>query len=223
MNNTPSIQIAIADDHIMVRDSISRMIMANPRFRVSVKAGNGKELITLLHSAESLPDICILDVQMPEMNGYETMEYIQKHWPGLKVLVMSMLEDEFAIIRMLNLGAKGYIGKGGSLEELHNALLTIHEKGYYSSELMLSKAALLPGDTRHLAMDEKETTFLKYCPTELSVKEIARVMNISAGAAQGYKNSLFQKLNLSTRQGLAMFAIKTGIIAPGDMKAKQYN
>lgn len=223
MNNTPYIQIAIADDHIMVRDSISKMITANPRFRVSVKAGNGKELVELLNSSESLPDICILDVQMPEMNGYETMEYIQNHWPGLKVLAMSMLEDEFTVIRMLNLGAKGYIGKGGSLEELHDALLNIYEKGYYSSELMLSKVALLPGDTRKLAFNEKETAFLKYCPTELSVKEIARIMNVSAGAVQGYKTSLFQKLNLSTRQGLAMFAIKTGIIAPGDMKAKEYN
>ena len=223
MNNRPPIHIAIADDHIMVRDSISRMITTNPRFRVSVKAANGKELIELLHSAESLPDICILDVQMPEMNGYETMEYIQKYWPGLKVLAMSMLEDEFTVMRMLNLGAKGYIGKGSSLQELHYALLSIHEKGQYSSELMHSKVALSSGGKKHFAINEKETAFLKYCPTELSVKEIAGIMNISMGAAQGYKTSLFQKLNLRTRQGLAMFAIKTGIISPGDMKAKEYN
>ena len=130
MTEQPAILIAIADDHAVVRDSISNMVSGQGKFKVIIKAGNGKELIAQLHKANPLPEICILDIQMPEMNGYETMEYIREHWPDLKVLALSMLEDEFAIIRMLKLGACGYLSKASDLEELQKALIYIHEKGY---------------------------------------------------------------------------------------------
>lgn len=138
MTEQAAILIAIADDHAVVRDSISNMVSGEGKFKVIIKAGNGRELIEQLAKANPLPEICILDIQMPEMNGYETMEYIRQHWPDLKVLALSMLEDEFAIIRMLKLGACGYLSKASDLEELQKALIYIHKRGYYSSEFIAS-------------------------------------------------------------------------------------
>ncbi|MCD6063062.1 MAG: two component transcriptional regulator, LuxR family [Flavipsychrobacter sp.] len=107
MNSQPIINVAIADDHIVVRDSISNMIATFPGFSVTIEAGNGKELIEQLERAKPFPEICVLDIQMPEMNGYETMNFIKETWPNLKVLALSMLDDEFAIIKMLKMGARG--------------------------------------------------------------------------------------------------------------------
>lgn len=219
MTEHPPVLIAIADDHAVVRDSISNMVSALGTFRVIVKAGNGKELIEQLKIADPFPEICILDIQMPEMNGYETMEYIRKHWPGLKVLALSMLEDEFAIIRMLKLGASGYLSKASDLEELQKALIYIHEKGYYSSELISSNYFRSLKNEKNIAgnITQRQMEFLKYCCTELSMKEIADKMSISTSTALSYRNTLCEKLELTTRQGLAIYAIKSGIVSFDDL------
>ncbi|HYC30602.1 MAG TPA: response regulator transcription factor [Chitinophagaceae bacterium] len=215
MNNKHSIRIAIADDHIMVRDCICRMISATPGFEVCIKAGDGIELIEQLTAMETLPGICILDVQMPGMNGYEAMKHIRKNWPELKVLVLSMLEDEFAIARMLALGANGYLGKSCSMNDLLDALLAIDAKGYHHSELIPANTPFLNGRINASIpnIDEEEMSFLKYCPTDMTIKEIAGRMAINADTAQGYMGSLFQKLNLRTRHGLAIFAVKAGLVS----------
>jgi len=220
MNNKSSITVAIADDHAVVRESISNMVSAFPQFTVTVKAKNGQQLVDLLNKANPLPQICILDIQMPEMNGYEALEYIQKKWPEMKVLVLSMMDDEFAIIRMLKLGARGYINKSSTLDELQNALEYIHEKGYYSSELLVSNFyQLVKTDTEKVFhnISEREFEFLKLCPTEHTIKEIAEIMHVSPSTVQGYRNSLFEKLDLNTRQGLAIFAIRMGIVSFRDL------
>ena len=215
----PAVLIAIADDHAVVRDSISNMVSGLGTFKVTIKAGNGKELIEQLKKADPFPEICILDIQMPVMNGYDAMEYIRAYWPELKVLVLSMLEDEFAIIRMLKLGACGYLSKASDLEELQKALVYIHEKGYYSSEFIASNyfRSIKSGKSPTGGFTERQMEFLKYCCTELSMKEIADKMSISTSTALSYRNALCDKLNLTTRQGLAIYAIKSGIVSFDDL------
>lgn len=219
MTEQPAILIAIADDHAVVRESISNMVSGGGKFAVIIKAGNGRELIAQLKRANPMPEICILDIQMPEMNGYETMEYIKEHWPDLKVLALSMLEDEFAIIRMLKLGASGYLSKASDLEELQKALLYIHERGYYSSELIASNYFWSIKKNKPVAgnITDRQMEFLKYCCTELSMKEIADKMSISTSTALSYRNALCDKLGLTTRQGLAIYAIKSGIVSFDDL------
>ncbi len=216
MNNGLPIRIAIADDHILVRDCICGMIAATPGFEVCIKAGDGRGLIEQLENAGSLPDVCILDVQMPVMNGYDTMKHIREHWPELKVLVLTMLEDEFVIAGMLALGVRGYLGKSCPMNELLDALTSISEKGYYCSELVPREAAF-KDDGAVYEINDEEISFLKYCHTDMSIKEIASNMTVSVDTAQGYMRSLFQKLNLRTRQGLAIFAVKTGLISIREM------
>ncbi len=219
MTEQAAILIAIADDHAVVRDSISNMVSGGGKFKVIIKAGNGRELIEQLAKANPLPEICILDIQMPEMNGYETMEYIRQHWPDLKVLALSMLEDEFAIIRMLKLGACGYLSKASDLEELQKALIYIHERGYYSSEFIASNylRSIKHNHPATINITDRQMEFLKYCCTELSMKEIADKMSISTSTALSYRNALCDKLGLTTRQGLAIYAIKSGIVSFEDL------
>lgn len=209
----PTIPIAIADDHIMMREAIRNMLASYYGFYVVIEADNGKELIERLDSAVVFPEICILDIQMPVMNGFETIVELKKHWPKLKILVLSMFNHEFNIIKMLKLGAGGYVLKGSSLEELHKALRGIYNHGYYSSELVASNFFhMIQSDNPLYNITDKEIEFLKYCSTDLSYREIGKILGLSTRTIEGYRNSLFQKLNLSSRVGLAMFAINIGLV-----------
>lgn len=220
--NKQDIIVAVADDHAVVRDSISKIVSSYDGFSVKYKAKNGKDLIEQLKVTTSTPEICLLDIQMPEMNGYETISYLKKNWPGVKVLALSMLDDEFSIIRILRLGACGFVSKSSTLTELRDALVSVHEKGYYSSELLISNFFQLMNDDTSAVqhkLSEKESAFLKYCPTELTLRKIAEKMHVSLSSVQAYRNSLFDKLNLKTRQGLAMFAIRTGIVSLNELNS----
>lgn len=214
--NKNRIKVALANSQLLVRDSISRMLAADARFDICVNTANGEELIRSLSSAHTLPDICVLDVQMPLMNGYETLQFIREHMPGLKVIVLSQLEDEFVVRGMLKLGAGSYLGKECTMQELRHALVKVYETGQYCSELMA--AAPVTSGPMPCCLDAEEYTYLKYCHTEMSIKEIACKMNVSPATIKNYRDSLFEKLKVHTRQGLAIFAYKTGIIAPGDLQ-----
>lgn len=211
------INIAIANGHSLVRDSISRALAAEARFNIYITAGNGRDLIDAIATAPQLPDVCVLDVQMQEMNGYETMDILHERWPELKVLVLSALDDDFAVKTMLNLGAISYLGKDSSMQELQKALFSIHKTGNYYSAIM-SRVSGSEKD-KQLCIDEQEYAYLKYCHTEMTAKEIAGILDVSPAAVNSCRRSLFGKLKVSTRQGLAIFALKTGIIALGDVKA----
>lgn len=215
MTDKSYIPVAIADDHVMMRNAISNMISTFSGFKVVLEADNGQQLIDKLEHIDQLPEICILDIQMPIMNGYDTLIQLKKKWPNIKVLALSMYNHEFSIIKMLKNGANGYLLKGADLNELHKALQEIKGKGYYSSELVASNIfQLLHGENDSLLhkVNEREMEFLKYCCTELNYKEIGKEMGVSTRTAEGYRNALFDKLNLHTRAGLVMFAINTGLV-----------
>lgn len=210
--NKRTIKIALANSQLFIRDSISRTLMTDSRFEICINVANGEELVREISAASPHPDICLLDVQMPRMNGYETMISIREKLPALKVIVLSQLEDEFVVRSMVALGAKSYLGKECTMGELHKALICVYEQDYYQTELM-ARAKDKPW-----CLDEQEYTYLKYCHTEMTATEIAGKMNVSPDAIKCYRNSLFEKLKVRTRQGLAIFAYKTGIIAPGDVQ-----
>jgi DNA-binding NarL/FixJ family response regulator len=215
MKKDNSIQIAIADDHVIMRNGLSTLISSFPGFKVMLEADNGKELIEQLERSSVQPDIVILDISMPVLNGYETLIALKKKWPDIKVLVLSMYNNEFSIIRMLRNGAKGYILKACDPKELHTALMDIHTRGFYNSELVSSRFfQLIHSNNEHLLpkISEKEFQFLNHCCTELNYREIAQLMGMSTRTVEGYRDSLFEKLNLNTRIGLVMYAINTGIV-----------
>ncbi|HRQ51811.1 MAG TPA: response regulator transcription factor, partial [Agriterribacter sp.] len=157
-----------------------------------------------------------LDVNMPGMNGFETAEWLFRNHPQIKVLALSMFSDENTIIRMLKLGAKGYIMKTAEPEELRLALESVVQKNFYLSEYITGK--IVGGLNRNMEhpdeqviLTDKEVEFLKLTCSELSYKEIAEKMFVSSRRVEDHRNVLFEKLKVRSRVGLVMYAIKKGI------------
>jgi two-component system, NarL family, invasion response regulator UvrY len=209
------INIALADDHMILRKGVKDIISSFGGFEVIMEASNGKELITTLYTAKLLPDICMLDINMPDMNGYDTIVALKKNWPTMKVLVLTMFNNEYSILKMLKNGANGYLlKKNCHPNDLKLALTTIYNKGYYHSDFITSRLIkeIENEEKQPPKITEKEMQFLAYCCTDYSYKEIAGFMNLSQRTVEGYRDALFEKLNLNSRTALAVYAISSGIV-----------
>ena len=210
------INIALADDHTILRKGVSEILSKFADMAVVIEAGTGKELISKLQSATTLPDICIVDINMPEMNGYETAAEIKKRWPDVKILALSMYDTELNIIKMLRNGANGYVLKDSDPEDLRVAITRICKDGFYHSELVTGRMLNIlydPNGKMNTELSDRELAFLSLCSTELTYKEIADQMCLSPRTIDGYRESLFKKLHITTRTGLAMYAIKAGVVS----------
>ncbi len=212
--NENDIYIGIADDHSLLRRGLADFIDSFGPFKVTIEAANGIELLDKIHSATQLPHICILDVNMPVLNGFDTLLQIRKNWPSVKVLALSMFNNEYAMIRMLRNGASGYLLKNCDPDEFQKALLDIHSKGYYETEVPEKNPGNKQPGEQYLppAITEKELQFLILCCNELAYKEIADKMGVSTRRVEDYRDNLFKKLKLNTRTGLVMYAMRAGII-----------
>jgi two-component system, NarL family, invasion response regulator UvrY len=210
------IQVAIADDHTLLRKALARLIASFENYSVLFEAENGKEIKARI-TQNIIPDIVLLDVNMPEMDGYETVRWLYQNYPQIKVLALSMFSDEKTIIRMLRLGAKGYILKNIDPEELKNALDSVMKKNFYLSEYISGK--IISGlhkdagkDEDQVILSEKEKEFLRLICTEITYKDIAAKMFVSPRTVDEYRNTLFEKLKVKSRVGLVMYAMRNGLI-----------
>lgn len=217
-NYKSMIKIALVDDHSLLRMGLASL-MESQGNTVLFEADNGKEFVNKL-DANNLPQIVLMDINMPEMDGFETTQWLKQHYPGVLVLALSMYDNETSIIRMLKCGAKGYILKDSEPAELKTAIDNLLSKGFYYSDLVsgklmhaINKMDDETDDLKNLVpLNERETTFLKYTCTELTYREIADKMFVSPRTIDGYRDALFEKLKLKTRVGLVMYAIKNGIV-----------
>lgn len=209
------IKVIVADDHVLLRNALSRLVNSLEGYEVLAEADNGKDLKQKINQ-HLVPDIVLLDVNMPEMDGFETTQWLHKNYPHISVLVLSMLSDEKTIIRMFRLGAKGYLLKNTDPDELKKALDTIVEKNVYVSDYVSGK--LVSGLNKYADLDEKpvllnerEREFLRLTCTELAYKDIAAKMNVSPRTVDDYRQSLFNRLKVHSRVGLVLYAIRNGI------------
>jgi len=216
MRTISKIQVAIADDHTLLRKALARLINTFEGYTILFEAENGKDLRNKIIQYQ-VPDIVVLDVNMPEIDGFETTKWLQKNYPQVKVLALSMLSDELSIIKMFRLGAKGYLLKNTEPEEFKLALDSIVNKNVYLSEYVSGK--LISGlknkadqDPEQVVLNEKEREFLRLVCTDLSYKEIGEKMYVSARTADDYRQALFTKLKVHSRVGLVIYAIKNGIV-----------
>lgn len=215
-DNTNKTRVAVVDDHTLLRNALAKLIDSFEQFYVYFEAENGEDLKVKIKKMV-VPDIVLLDVNMPGMNGYATAEWLYKNYPQVKVLALSMFSDENTIIRMLKLGAKGYIMKTIEPEELKLALESVMQKNFYLSDSIsgkiiggLNRNMEIPDETAGLTDKEKE--FLKWICSDLSYKEIGEKMFVSARRVEDHRNVLFEKLKLRSRVGLVMYAIKNGLV-----------
>ena len=207
------------DDHVLLRNGLASLIRGFGEYEVLFEACGGKDLIRQLKNSR-LPDIILLDINMPEMDGYDTACWLRRNYPDIKVLALSMYETDNAIVRMLKNGAKGYVLKDIDAGVLKVALDSVLEKGFYYTDMVTGKlihtiSTLDDPEMRMrrlLALNERELEFMKLVCTEWTYKEIADRMYLSPRTIDGYRDALFEKLNVRTRVGLAMYAVRSGIV-----------
>lgn len=210
--------IAIADDHALFRKGIASLINYFPGYKVLFEASDGKDFLNRLKPA-SLPDIALLDINMPNMDGYATAQWLRINHPEINVLALSTMDAEAAIIKMIKHGAKGYVLKDSEPEDLKQAFDEVLKNGYFYNELITRKVMksinALTDESQlsgFVKLTERETEFLKLLCTEKGYNEIAAEMFVSPRTAEGYRNALCEKLQLKSRTGLVLYAVKNGIV-----------
>jgi two-component system, NarL family, invasion response regulator UvrY len=211
--------VALIDDHILLRNGLATLIREFGDYQVLFEANNGKHFQDCL--ARSIPpDVVLLDINMPEMDGYETAAWIREFYPDIKVIALSMDDKDKAIIRMLRNGARGYILKDVEPGELRRALNDVLTNGYFYSEMVTSKLIHNINKTEeneledqlNVALSEREHQFLKLACTEMTYKEIADAMFLSPRTIDGYRDTLFLKLQVKTRVGLVIYSLRNEIV-----------
>lgn len=216
------IKIGIIDDHTVLRKGLSMMISDLPKtrndkycYKVTITVANGAELIKVLKKGP-LPDVVLLDIHMPVMNGYETAEVLQKEYPDIKVLAFTMKEDVVAADKMFKVGVMGYLTKNTDTDAILNAINTVFEGDIYLSESLSKK---LIRKIYHISEEQgnkfsdKEMDFLRLCCTEMTYNEIAQKMKVSPRTVDNYRESLCEKLNINTRVGLVLYAVQNEIVS----------
>jgi two-component system invasion response regulator UvrY len=211
------VKVGLVENHIMMRDMLADAIKTLDEFTVSLVAENGKEFIEKLNPS-SMPEILLLDLNMPVMNGHETIHWLLKNHPEIKILILTMYDPE-SLIHLIKSGVRGFLKKAGTPAEVKIALQSVLTTGTYCSSAVSSRLFSLMKDlgTKNsfwgtIILNEWEISFLKHVATELTYKEIAQKMKLSPRTVDNYRDSLFMKLNVKSRVGLAVYAIKSGIV-----------
>jgi len=205
--------IAIVDDHTLIAQALKGIISNFNNFEVIFECENGRELITKIAHLRNLPDIVMLDISMPEMNGFDTALWLNENFPEIKIMALSMQNDEQGVIKMIRNGAKSYLLKNTHPRDLEIALNKMIEDGFYYPEWVSKIIYTNINGTASSSVSkltEREKEFLRYTITEMNYKEIAELMCCSPRTVESYRDNLFEKLGLKTRVGLAVYAIRNG-------------
>lgn len=207
-------KLILADDHILLRDALTNLINNFDEFTVIAKAGNGEEVIQAIENGHKA-DMVLMDLNMPKMDGYETAKWLTQQHPEIKIVILTMYDTEIAIIRLLQAGVHGFLKKDIHPAELKDALLTVSAGEYYYSNHTTVKVVSLFRNQATLEkslLSETEIEFLKLASTDMTYKEIAQAMHLTPRNIENYRDALFSKLEVHSRVGMAIYAIKNGIV-----------
>lgn len=212
MTSNKIISIAIADDYELVRKGLRMTLNTYTDCAVDIEANDGVDLLEKLESASKLPEVCILDISMPRMDGYLALKRIKYLWPQIKVIMLSMHYNEYSVIKSFQDGASACLPKEVGENELHEAIVKVFETGLFHSEVtsqFINK--LIQKQSIDATLTEKEIEFLRLNCSDLNFKQIAEIMKVSPRTVDSYRDGLLRKLNISSRTGLAVFAVRAGI------------
>lgn len=207
-------KIVIVDDHTLLSQAIGGLVNSFQNFEVLYTCKHGQELLDNLRFENKRPDIILMDVNMPIMDGIETTKRLKEDFPNILVLALSVEEDDHTILKMIRAGAKGYLLKDTEKKALENALNELALHGYYHTNTVSQLLVKCLDGNNKDELRDREIEFIKHACTEMTYNEIAEVMFLSPKTVQGYRDSVFSKLHLKNRTGLVIYALKSGLFKP---------
>jgi two-component system invasion response regulator UvrY len=211
------IKVALADDHILLRNALAALIDGFGDCRIIHQSGNGNELIKAVQSG-IIPDVVILDLNMPELDGFDTAKWLHNNHPNVHVLMLTMYDSELSLIRLLQVGVRGFLKKDIHPSELKFAIQSVTQSGFYYSTQTTGKLVNLfrsnggNSNIQKAMLNDQEIEFLKLACSDLTYKEIAQKMGLNPRSIDTLRDQLFTRLDVRSRVGLAMIAIRHGIV-----------
>lgn len=210
------IRIGIAEDFAVIRKSLITVLQLDRQLEIVAEAENGAEMIHKIKGMVHPPDVVILDINMPKMDGHDTLVALKKDYPEMRFIVLSQHNHSLIVARMLIAGANAFLHKNCDPKDLKRAIRVIMDEPFFQSELVKGELIKLIQQGKKGKVPQltaREIEFLRYCCTELPYKEIASRMNITERTTSFYRDELFTKLNIASRTGLAIFALSIGLNA----------
>ncbi|MFB6456407.1 response regulator [Chitinophaga sp. Hz27] len=212
------IRIALVDDHTLFRQGLISLLSEYKEIQLVFEAANGREMQEKI-KLDDLPDVILLDINMPIVDGYTSAQWLRQHYPAVHILALSTFEDDKPIIKMLKNGAGGYLLKESRIGDVVSAITGINEQGFYLNDVvsgkMLRSLQGYTGPNDILSqLSENEIRFLQLCCSEFTYKEIAAEMRLSPHTIDNYRQELFDKLEIKSRTGLVLFAVRHELYLP---------
>lgn len=214
------INIMIVDDHVLYRAGVKTALSSRKDIKVIAEADNGAHLLNMLKGIQ--PDVILLDIQMPVMDGIATLPEIKKLYPGIKIIMLTLLDDHSVITKLMELGANSYLVKTSDAEVIYEAIKTCHEHEFYFNSLtnkallnnLRQKNMTSPFKTSHddAVLSEKEITILRLMCEEKSTREIAEAVDLSPRTIEAIRDKLKVKTGTKSTAGLIMFAVKNNLV-----------
>jgi len=219
-NNTEPIKVLITDDHVLYRAGVKTALSAKKDVKVIAEADNGMHLLNMLKMIQ--PDVILLDIQMPVMDGIAALPEIKKNWPNIKVIMLTMMDDHSMITKLMELGANSYLSKTSDSEVIYEAIKTCFEQEYYFNALT-NKALLTNLKTKNnmtpqkmmqaeANLNDKEVLILKLMCEEKSTKEIADIVELSPRTVEAIRDKLKVKTGAKSTAGLILYAVKNNLL-----------
>jgi DNA-binding NarL/FixJ family response regulator len=219
-DSSEPIQVIIADDHVLYRAGVKTALSAKKDIKVIAEADNGMHLLNLIKSIP--PDVILLDIQMPIMDGIDALPEIKKICPDTKIIMLTMMDDHSMITKLMELGANSYLSKTSDSEIIYEAIKTCYEQEYYFNSLtnkalltnLKQRTVFMPQQLmpQEVLLNDKETTILRLMCEEKSTKEIADLVDLSPRTVEAIRDKLKVKTGAKTTAGLIMYAVKNKII-----------
>ena len=213
------IKVAIADDYRIFREGLKVSLSQDEKMDFLFEVDNGEDLLKNIEANK--PDVIIMDLKMPIMDGMEATQLLRKKYQDIKVVVVSMYDDDKFIIHLMEIGANGYLFKNAEPDEIRKAIHAVYENGYYFNDIvnkallkkLVLKGNIKPSFNQNVELTERELQVLKLICEEKTASEIGKEIFLSPRSVEGIRQRLIEKVGVRNSAGLVMFAVKSGIVS----------
>ncbi|WP_295123962.1 response regulator transcription factor [uncultured Chitinophaga sp.] len=216
----PPIKVAIADDHKIFRSGVINTLIPYENINVVFEAEDGEHLLEIM--TQQQPDVILMDLKMPKMDGIQATIQVKERYPDVKVIILTMYEDDNFIVHLVENGANAYLLKNSEPEEIYEAICTTYEKGFYFNEnvnlallkkvLHKNKQQFKPTFKNEIQLNEREVEVLKLICGECTTQEISEKIFLSPRTVEGIRQKLLEKINVKNTVGLVLYAFRNGLI-----------